>query len=426
MKSFDTKLAAYAKKTRLKAAEREELRERILTYMEYHPLPKEVEALSEQVTTRRFALRALGGMYARVAVGAFAVLLVVIGVPFAAERSVPGDALYLVKTKVNEEVRAQFVDSPYEKIAFETELMERRIAEARLLKKEGRLTEEVEAELAETVKGHATAAWEGIAELNATDAEEGAIAKITFSSAIDVQSAFFGDDENGEKASHGIAGVVNAAKASIASDTSTTTPSYERLSARTEEQTTRAYELFASVKESATDEERKDIERRLSDVEHKIVNAEAEHEVDAKTSIAALSEALADTQKLISFMTNIDVRENVALETLVPVVLTPEERLSELEKMLEDGEGAGSFNTELTEYVSDIRELLEAGNLREAEDLLGEAEAFIATPPESEATEDIEEESDGAQDAPAEEADIDGEVEAAATTTVDVNVDAQI
>ena len=42
MKSFDSDLKKYADKIRLKATERAALRERILSYMEYHPLPKQV------------------------------------------------------------------------------------------------------------------------------------------------------------------------------------------------------------------------------------------------------------------------------------------------------------------------------------------------------------------------------------------------
>ena len=166
MKSFDTELIAYTQKTRLKAAERAEIRARVLSYMEYHPLPKNMR-LQEAVSGKRglYAVILSHTTFMRVATSACAVLLVIVSVPFAAEHAVPGDVLYPIKTRINEEIRAQFVSSPYEKVAFETELMERRIAEARLLAKEGKLSEEVEASIAATVKAHADAAQQGILEL---------------------------------------------------------------------------------------------------------------------------------------------------------------------------------------------------------------------------------------------------------------------
>lgn len=380
MKSFNTEVAKHAKKTRLSAAERSELRERIFSYMEYHPLPKQSGPVAVRPSASRTRWEFLSATYARVAAGAFAFVFILAGIPLVAERAVPGDILYPIKTQVNEQFRSQFVDSPYEKIAFETELMERRIAEARLLEKEGKLSPEVEAEIAEAVKGHATAAWAGIAELNASDAEEGAIAKLTFGSALDVQSAIFADDGEAETET-GIEGVVRAARASVDADRSTTTPSYTRLSARVELETTRAHELATSVNGSATEEERAKIDRRLGDIERKIASAREAQEAEGDTEgVEVLSVALTDIQKLISFMTDIDVRENVALDTLVPVVLTPEERIAVLREglpELEEGEAYDEQSATLAVYITRAEELLAGGNIRDAEKVITEAEIFV-------------------------------------------------
>jgi len=437
MKSFGTELKKHAEKTRLKASERAELRARILTYMEYHPLPKKTAGVqTKPVYQLAYSFSIFQQFGVRIAASAFAILFVVVGVPMAAERAVPGDILYPVKTQITEGVRAQFVNSPYERIAFETELMERRIAEARLLEKEGKLSDEIEAQIAETVRGHATAAWEGIAELNVTDAEEGAIAKITFGTVLDVQSAIIKGEGGGEEGK-GIAGAVSSARASVAADSSTTTPSYARLSARVEQHTTRAYELLSSVESSATAAERTNIERRLADIERKIVAAQVAHEEESEEDVTLLSGALADIQKLISFMTDIDVRANVSIEDLVPVVLTPEERIETLEQQLNeyrieteggiedmstgsttvavdielgievvDGEeevsasstdtvveGKDSFMTTLQSYIEKAKTLLTEGKVKESENVIGEAETFVAMPIEdsSEETEGVEE-----------------------------------
>jgi hypothetical protein len=358
MKSFDSDIKKYAHKMRLGAAERNELRERIVAYMEYHPLPHG----DTPVDTRRgFVLPiATKTLIARVshfntkvgtkiAAGVFAVALLVT-VPFAAEQAAPGDALYLVKTRVNEPVLAQFVNSPYEKVAFETTLMERRIAEARLLAKEGKLDEKTEAALALSIEGHANAAQKGINSLKTSDAESAAIAEITFGSALDVQTAVL-DNTVGE-AGEGIAGVVREAKFVVDAGKSTTTPSYARLMAHVEQETTRAFELFNAIKNSATPEERANIERRFADMQRKIASAQeqyasrvaqGESDVSATSSdtvalmtmsakapsdVDTLSATLGDIKKLILFMTDIDVRNSVALDQLVPVVPTPEEELT--------------------------------------------------------------------------------------------------
>lgn len=144
MKSFESDIKKYAEKTRLKAIEREMVRDRILSYMEYHPLKKEslkVPVLST-LQAHEFTYIRFNTLWIKVAGGVFALVLVV-GVPFLAERSVPGDVLYLVKTGFNEGIRTQLASSPYEKVQLETKLMERRISEARLLASEGKLTEAV-------------------------------------------------------------------------------------------------------------------------------------------------------------------------------------------------------------------------------------------------------------------------------------------
>lgn len=430
MKSFDTDIKKYAHKTRLKASERAELRERLVSYMEYHPFPQQY-ATATAVRSQRFALGAVlsrvasfNTLFTRVAAGALTVLLIVT-VPFAAEQATPGDVLYPIKTKFNEPLLSQFNSSPYEKVAFETELMERRIAEARLLAKEGKLTEETEAALAASVAGHATAVQQGIDALKESDAEGAAIAEITFGSTLDVQSAVLGSATvSSPESTDSIATAVRTAKSVADAQRGTTTPSYERLMAHVEQETTRAYELFNAINDAATAEEKEKIERRLADISVKIASAQdakknpvaaAPQMEDASTgtmmlmaaksaptaatatptqsSTALLSTTLSDLKKLIVFMTDIDVRTSVTLDTLVPMSPTPaEEAAGHLESLMVRFDVITARITEtavvdaieaqydaLSERMQAAMIARDAGNTEELQAILGDITMMIAS-----------------------------------------------
>lgn len=359
MKSFDTDLKKYAEKVSLKASERRELRERVLSYMEYHPLPKQADVFVPKRLDGIISDPAIAfpinfrSKYARITSGIFVAILVV--TPFLAERSVPGDVLYMVKTGLNESVQGTLASSPYEKIEFETKLMERRIAEARVLADEGKLTEEVKTQLADTVKEHANAVQNGIAELRTQDADGAAIAGIGFNASLEVQSAVLGSDVSEDNASliSTILTVVNDARQEVATNQGTEKPSFESLIARVEIETTRAYELFATIKRSATPEEVSDIERRLSDIDRLIVEAKEKQGTDTEVATSDLASTLGLIQKLIVFMTDINIRESVSLEKIVPVVLSEDERITRANSDMNAVNKTKSLLIEQIENVTD-------------------------------------------------------------------------
>lgn len=401
----------------MRTSEKSALTERLLSYMEYHPLPKEIalkkvkHASTESIVSEPFKVFTFNTFYVRIGASAFAVFLI-LSVPFIAERSLPGDVLYGVKVQFNEELRSTLALSPYAKVAWETQRLERRISEARLLASEGKLTNEAETAFAEAVKTHSDAAQRGIAELRESDSDEAAIAEITFASALAVQSEVLeGHIENNEEegATDGrsvlaLQEVVAQARNSAERAQTGTMPSYEKLLGRVELESTRVYELFTSVKKDASGEEIADIERTLADIKRKVAQAIAHKEGAtvsennlltttalsmAKTidqtslttegtsdevatnssstigsevatttatttdetsqavadeeivendeleteAVELLRAALTDIQKLLNYLTHIDVRENVSISDLVPVVPTAEERTLKIKEL---------------------------------------------------------------------------------------------
>ena len=343
MKRFSEQLHTQSQTVKLTKSEQADLRERVVSYMEYHPLPVSMRAADVLASKQAAQFGLLTNLLAWNAVpyrmlfkfGGVAAVFVLIIIPFMAEQTVPGDTLYAVKVQFNEEVRSTLTWGSYEKVEWETTRLNRRIAEARLLADEGLLTQEVESDVAAAVKHHSDNAKREIAVLRATDADEATMAMITLDSSLQVQAkALQGTDanvieRNGETAGAGnlISDVIGASLVNITDGEVPAVPAYARLMARVELNTTRLYELRDTLAGSIPNQALSDVNRRIEDIERAIKDAIVL--VQAPDTELAAREALVDvlarTQKLVVFMTDLEVREQVAIESVVPVVLTNEE-----------------------------------------------------------------------------------------------------
>jgi len=327
----------------MSSTEKKELRERLTSYMEYHPLPAALKTTKKAPSQQSSAL--ITEAFRSVSVpfsllfksSAVAAALVLVVVPFLAEQSVPGDTLYAVKVQINEEVRSSLTFDSYEKVEWETQRVNRRIAEARLLESEGRLTQEVEAEVAQAVRIHTQNAQKEIAMIRSIDAEEATIASIAFDSNLEAQASSFKEDTlvmavsststpmMKLKSSNLIADAVDESRSQNEQPNASTTPSYAKLIARVEQNTTRMYELSDAL-ESLNPDHKESVTRRILDVERSVEQAINLQQKDEMTAREILIDVLKRTQKMIVFMTDLEVSDTVDIEELVPVMLTSEEK----------------------------------------------------------------------------------------------------
>jgi hypothetical protein len=124
---------------------------------------------------------------------------------YAAERSVPGEALYAIKTKVFEPILDRVNISPIEKLEWEEKKVERRIMEAEELAKDNELDEEKTLELEKKI-GKSSAAFSAAAQKVASSTAtttSGRDKKVdefkkAFREKLDKESAGAEDKEKGE------------------------------------------------------------------------------------------------------------------------------------------------------------------------------------------------------------------------------------
>jgi hypothetical protein len=334
MKKFSEQLKTKSSTVKIQASERRKLRERVVSYMEYHPLatanstPKvsrkvvvaePFKALNFSINKKRFLQWSM----------ATAALLVVV-TPVMAEQAVPGDALYAIKIQITEPVRSTLAFSPYQKVEWETELLNRRLAEARELASEGKLNGEVEVAMASAVREHTENAKREIEELREDDADEAAIATIAFNTTLEVQSASLRSDTADATSTSGISLLESVINESLAKQANENTQppvlSLEKLMARVEINTTRVYELLNTVKFSEDTETRKDVTRRLDDIQRTVKEALDLREGGDQASVPLLINSLERSQRLIVFLSELQVGQSSQVEKYVPVMLTPEEK----------------------------------------------------------------------------------------------------
>lgn len=366
MKRFSEQFNKQANQVKLTTAERRDLRERVNAYMEYHPLPHTGQAQAARykgtgptsVSQEQGWILPLSLLRSRSItslLGSMAVLLVVI-VPVLAEHSMPGDILYSVKVGFNEEVRSSITRSPYQTVEWETERINRRLAEIQVLAREGRLTDEHEARVAEAVRSHSQSARASIEEIRAEDEDEAVMAEIALAALFDVHMAVLSardsDDDTAVAISRAFATstdetdsdveavqerrsqlleAIADSRGDIAATHVGERPSYAGLLRRIEIETARAYELLATVADIAEDDALTSIARRLDDVERKVQSAQSVYETkDTIEARLQLTEALTSTRKVITFLTNIEVRNSIDLDALVPIEYTADELAEQL------------------------------------------------------------------------------------------------
>lgn len=180
---------------RLSEAERAHMAHVIHEYMVWKPLPTPASPRTFLAHWSAFAHRPL----------ALALLFLVIfsgGISYAAESALPGDALYAVKTKVNEPLQVALASSPEAKANVQMQLAERRIEEAATLAADGRLDSETQDALATSFQAHAQSATDEVAAIDENDSPAAAEISSRFETRLAAHEAVLAQVRGGDAAAN--------------------------------------------------------------------------------------------------------------------------------------------------------------------------------------------------------------------------------
>lgn len=130
-----------ARKVKLEEAKKAQIQKELLSFIENNPISPEREPISSINFLSLFV------KYRYVPMLAVLVLLLGTGSSIASEISLPGEALYPVKTRINDRMKDLINRSPQEKVALQIDLIEERIKEAEVLAEREGLSEELAEQL---------------------------------------------------------------------------------------------------------------------------------------------------------------------------------------------------------------------------------------------------------------------------------------
>lgn len=157
---FDFYIADMIKALSLKKEEKIDIRHRLKDFAQKNPVTRNT---STKIVSPYHGFSFYFTRY----VSVFVLILLVSGggVSVVAQKSLPGDSLYLVKTRFNEEVRGLVIFNPELKTLFEVEKAQERLMEARSLSQLGKLNPELKKEIFESFKNYERKVDQGLIEL---------------------------------------------------------------------------------------------------------------------------------------------------------------------------------------------------------------------------------------------------------------------
>ena len=135
---------APAKETGLTMSEQQDMWQSLKSYAEFHPAKR----LQKNTVLRHSAL---SWAYAT-----FAGLLLFVGTGYAAQDSLPGEPLYVIKVEVMEPLLGNLETSEDQKLAYQVSLLERRLEEIQLLEEEGKTEQEITNFSSQYIEEHVT------------------------------------------------------------------------------------------------------------------------------------------------------------------------------------------------------------------------------------------------------------------------------
>lgn len=183
----------------LSREDKDKIREGIFSYMERHPVRNEIQV-------RRHSRKSMMGWLSSgypslfnlthtrtMALALIIVLFLGGGVSFAADRALPGDILYPVKTEVNEEVRSWVAFGAKSGAELEADLAEERLEEAEKLALKGELDDEKSTALLAKFILHANSAKSNLKKLEEENKSKAAYeASVRHESSLEIHSEILG------------------------------------------------------------------------------------------------------------------------------------------------------------------------------------------------------------------------------------------